>query len=378
MLARRKTIYFHIGLERTGTTSLQRHCARHARHLLQDGFLYPTRSAAFAHVNHAPLAASYLPAGRPIDHHLRGDDTRHVDIIKTLKAEIDASAAPTVLISSEHLSSRFRAPQVEALARDFTSYDCKILVSLREHFALLTSSYATHVRSGSTQTFEDYAAMVCAPGNVYLRYADLLGLWATAFGRDRVEIVSYAKDRDSVGDVLARVGLRGPLARGQPSCNQSLDRASTEALRMVNVVLNAQRDASTADSYLEFRRQDYIRSRLSGCLRRAAAPADWVVPNAHRSMLIELVEADRRALAETYDVDLESIDLAGLPGGDLERSSAEHLASAFIQAVFEQPSQRALLASRGATYALIDGVRRLKARQGPRAAVPEAQRQAKV
>ena len=377
MLARRKTIYFHIGLERTGTTSLQRHCARHARHLLQDGVLYPTRSAAFAHVNHAPLAASYLPAGRPIDHHLRGDETCHANTINTLRAEIDASTASTVLISSEHLSSRFRAPQIEAFARDFASYECKILVSLREHFAVLTSSYATHVRSGSTQTFDDYAAMVCAPGNPYLRYADVLGMWATAFGRDHLEVVSYAKDRDSVDDVLARVGLRNSLAREPLICNQSLDRASTEALRMVNVALNSQRDASTADSYLEFRRQDYIRSRLSGCLSRAAAPTDWVMPNTHRSMLIELVEADRRSLAETYEVDLEAIDIAGLPGDDVERSTAEHLASALIQAVFEQPSQRALLASRGATYALIDGVRRLKARQGPRVPPSEGRRQAK-
>ena len=364
MRARPKTVHLHIGLERTGTTSLQRYCARNVSRLLRDGLLYPTRSAAFAHNNHAPLAASYLPADRPVDHHLRGDDTRRV--VDALRAEIDASRAPTILLSSEHLSSRLRGPQVEALARDLAPYDCKVLVSLREHFDLLSSSYATHVRSGSTQTFEDYTAMVCAPGNTYLRYAETLGTWEAAFGRENIEVIGYAKDEDSIGAVLGRVGVRGPSGRRTLVCNQSLDRASTEALRMINVALRSRRDASGVDSYAEFRRHDHIRSRLSGRLRRAAAAlVDWVVPEAHRPMLMELAEADRHYLAEAYDVDLGPMGVTGARDEDVERSTAERLALALIQSTCERPSQRALMVSRGFTHTFLDGLARLRARGAP-------------
>ncbi len=363
MRARRKTIYFHIGLERTGTTSLQHYCTRNVKRLLREGVLYPTRSTAFAHNNHAALAASYLPTDRPVDHHLRGDRQHRVGTVGALKAEIEASAAPVTLVSSEHLSSRFRQPQIEALARDFEAYDCKILVCLREHLALLSSSYATHIRSGSTDTFEDYAAMVCAPDSLYLRHAETLGMWEAAFGRDRMEVIGYAKDKDSTGALLARVGLRGPSGRPTLTCNQSLDPASTEALRMVNVALNARQDASLAECYVAFRRQDYIRSRLSDDLRQAAnASAAWVLPDTHRSMLIELAETDRRRLAETYDIDLGPVDLAGIRGGDVERATAEHLAATLVRAVFERPPERALLASRGLVHALLEGVRRSRAR----------------
>ncbi len=367
MGGQRKTVYLHIGLERTGTTSLQRYCARNVNHLLRQGVLYPTRSAAFAHGNHAPLAASYLPAGRPVDHHLRGDDTRRV--VDALRAEIDASRAPAILISSEHLSSRLRGAQVEALARDLAPYDCKVLVCLREHFDLLSSSYATHVRSGSTDTFEDYAAMVCAPGNTYLRHADALAAWEAAFGLEAVEVIGYARGEDSVGAVFGRLGLRAPAGRGAGAYNQSLDQVSTEALRTVNVALRSRRPAAS-ESYVEFRRQDHIRSRVSRRLARATeASADWVMPDAQRPALLALATADRLALARAYGIDLGPMGVDMVGGGAGQSSTehiAEHLALALVQSACERPAERALMASRGVADAVFDRLARLKAKVAPR------------
>jgi hypothetical protein len=67
MPSSRIKVIFHIGLEKTGTTSFQRFCTRNARRLLKHNVLYPKRSSAFHALNHTPLTASYLHSENPDD-----------------------------------------------------------------------------------------------------------------------------------------------------------------------------------------------------------------------------------------------------------------------------------------------------------------------
>ena len=358
MRADRKTVYVHIGLERTGTTSFQRYCTRHARDLLNAGVLYPTHSSTFSHNNHAPLAASYLPRERPVDHHLR-QMAPHEDVVAALRAQIDAATVPAILLSSEHLSSRLRQPQIEAFAADLADYDCRIVVTLREHLSRFTSSYVAHVMSGSTQTLDAYAAMVLQPDNAYLRYEQMLHAWEAAFGRQAMRVVRYADD--VLGALLGCVGVAGRTGSETLRYNRSLDRAAIEAVRLINVALASEQDGGASEDYVRFRRQDYIRSRLSHCLRHAGLGAGWDLRDDDQAMINAIAESDRRFLAETYDVDLGPAALPDCQAHDVQRTAGELLAAALVRSVCEQPAQRAALASRGAAHTLLEAGRRLTA-----------------
>ena len=205
MPSSRIKVIFHIGLEKTGTTSFQRFCTRNARRLLKHNVLYPKRSSAFHALNHTPLTASYLHSENPDDFYLRSTLTSS-EMVKSLKREIDASGVEKVIISSEHLSSRFRAPQIEKLAEDFNEYECYVVIALRDHLSRLFSSYSTRVMSGSDQTLDKYVEMVLIPDNLYMRYADTIRLWEASFGRDNVIVFDYNEASDVIYSILSRIG----------------------------------------------------------------------------------------------------------------------------------------------------------------------------
>src|ERR1700730_16021172 len=260
MPSNRIKVIFHIGLEKTGTTSFQRFCTRNARRLIKHNVLYPTQSAAFHALNHAPLTASYLQSESPHDFYLRSTLTSS-EMVKSLKREIDASGVEKVIISSEHLSSRFRASQITKLAKDFNDYECRVVIALRDHVSRLFSSYSTHVMSGAEQTLDEFAEMVLLPDNLYMRYADTIRMWEGSFGRDKVIAFDYNEASDVIYSILSRIGLlhlRNKLTDEHKS-NASLDATVTEALRLINI---ANRSERSNLSYIEFIKLNYVRSVL--------------------------------------------------------------------------------------------------------------------
>ena len=144
-------IIFHIGLEKTGTDSFQRCCSENQRALLRLGVLYPVKGLAFAGHSHGPLAACYL-AYPDLS---VGPARVRAEVLRSLRAEIDRVNPATVLISAEHFSSRFGDAEIEQLARDFTGYECKIAVVVREHVPRLHSAYAQWILAGRILSFDE-------------------------------------------------------------------------------------------------------------------------------------------------------------------------------------------------------------------------------
>jgi hypothetical protein len=143
-------IVFHIGVERTGTTVLQHFCYQNRRLLSENSICYPTRNLGFRGVSHRELVAAYVPPDQQ-DDVLRSKPAERSRILESLKGEIDASGAKTILISAEHFSSRLRQTQIHELAADFGDFDRKIVVFLRDHVSQFFSAYAMHVAAGGAQ-----------------------------------------------------------------------------------------------------------------------------------------------------------------------------------------------------------------------------------
>jgi hypothetical protein len=316
-------VMFHIGLEKTGTTSFQRFCTRHARRLLKHDVLYPKRSSAFHALNHAPLTASYLPLERPYDFHLQST-AASCEMVKSLKCEIESSGVPTVIISSEHLSSRFRAPQIVKLADDFNEYECQVVIVLRNHFSRFFSSYSTHVMSGSVQTLDEYAEMVLLPDNLYMRYADTIKLWESSFGVKNLIILNYDESSNIIYSILSKIGIRGlrNLRIDAHKSNASLDANATEALRLFTIASQSEREYKSKTPYLEFIKQQYVRSVLRNKLQSDNYP-NWRLSLPYSKQLFDISEADSVWLAKNYALSLSSVKKTSLPEANSESAQRD-------------------------------------------------------
>jgi hypothetical protein len=367
MPSSRIKVIFHIGLEKTGTTSFQRFCTRNARRLVKHNVLYPKRSSAFHALNHAPLTASYLHSESPDDFYLRSTITSS-EMVTSLKREIEASGVETVIISSEHLSSRFRAPQIAKLAEDFNEYECHVVIALRDHLSRLFSSYSTRVMSGSDQTLDEYAKMVLIPDNLYMRYADTIRLWEASFGSDNVIVFDYNESSDVIYSLLSKIGLphfRNKLTDDH-KCNASLDANATEALRLINIFNRSESAFRSKIAYLEFIKLQYVRSVLKKKLQAQSNCSHWSLSQPYREQLLDIAEADELWLAKHYSMPISLIKSESLPESTPEESQedvAKLLAKILTQTICARWSlYRFNMFSRAALFFILEKLRTIRGR----------------
>lgn len=303
------TLILHIGLERTGTTSFQRFCADHARQLCQASILYPTRGLAYYGGdwrNHAPLACCYFHE-RLRDLTVPFPADRKESVLASLAREVESSGANVVLLSSEHFSSRMRAPQIRALAADLSDYDCRVGVIVRDHISRFFSSYSTHVVAGGVTTLDAYADGMLAPDSLYFRYAETIRPWEEAFGKDNVGVFAHDRKGDALRATLERFApveskrLRLPSLSGYGD-NFSYGPLLTEAFRRANV--QATERSSWTNSPRDWKRRRVINFLLQMWLRTTGINPRaglWGLDESRMSQLKALAEADRQALIERYD-----------------------------------------------------------------------------
>jgi hypothetical protein len=367
MHASRIKIIFHIGLEKTGTTSFQRFCTRNARRLLQYNVLYPKRSSAFYALNHAPLTASYLPSERPDDFHLRSP-IANSEMVKSLKEEIEASSVEKVIISSEHLSSRFRPPQIEKLAEDFNAYECHVVIALRDHLSRLFSSYSTRVMSGSDQTLDEFAEMVLEPDNLYMRYADIIRMWEASFGRDHVIVFDYNEASDVIYSILSKIGLTQlrTILTDDHKCNASLDANVTEALRLINIANRNESAYRSKIPYLEFIKLQYVRSVLRKKFQAQSHGSHWRLSEPYREQLLDIAEADALWLAKSRAMPVSLIKPGSAPEAapeEFQQEVAQLLAKTLTQTMCDRWSlYRFDMASRAALFFILEKMRSIRRR----------------
>ncbi|MGH7887631.1 MAG: hypothetical protein ACREPG_07180 [Candidatus Binatia bacterium] len=303
----KRRMIFHIGFEKTGTTSLQNYFTNNDKFLRRNSILYPKRNIGFQNNNHRTLVASYLPRNAE-DFFLRPGSFNKARVIGSLMREIEESREDTILISAEHFSSRFRQPQILELASDFTAFNCKIMIFVREHLSRFYSSFATQVASGGQLVLEEYADQVLSPENIYVRYADTITLGEQVFGKNKIDVYLYSDTRNVLEDFFDALLSNGSSLPdpGLYSDKKSLGPNLTEALRLANVVIAGSARPST---YVEWLQQCYVQDRVRKWLERTAGgrpDGHWWLDDHRLEMLNAIAQADRSWLEDRYGVPLES------------------------------------------------------------------------
>jgi len=239
-------IFLHIGLEKTGTSSIQRFFRLNREALKKQSILY---SLAAGNENHMALAAAAQDERKAddlrliyeLDSPLKIREFR-VRLSENLSAEVAQSRCSTLVLSGEHCSSRLTSPQeVETLIQFLSavSGDITVIVYLRRQDEFLCSTYSTDVKSGHTGAMR-------VPGPELRKnrydYDLLLDRWCSAVGRERLICKIYEPDRFANSDVVAdfaqtiRLPFVGNYQRPR-RINESLDISTLEFLRLFNMTV---------------------------------------------------------------------------------------------------------------------------------------------
>lgn len=249
-----RTAVLHIGVIKTGSTSIQRYL-QGVRHLLPpNGFHYP---GAIGAESHAALAMAIRDALDPASREAAAQLDRLLAALAAELAELPAGVG-TVLISSEHFSGL--PDDGVALLRDrlaplFASF--RILVYLRRQDDFALSRYANMIRSGRqvSSPFE------IVPPN----YDTLLRRWVRVFGEaalmPRIFDAAEMPGGNVVPDALAALGIRGVPPPPAERVNPNLQPEAIELLRRFNDL--AEREALPET--------EKLRNRLAALLQAGAA-----------------------------------------------------------------------------------------------------------
>ena len=186
------TIYLHIGLEKTGTTSIQRFLIDNRIKLYDLGIFYPLTGilrrqgleGSVARYGHLNLKWELEKLGAYDPH--AGDWTE-------LLREVDALKPEKIVISAETMSS-LNTEQISQLKNLLIKYDVKILFCVRKQEDFLKSYYSQSVKAG--RMFKTITK--CLNEDTFyskLNYYEIIKPWALNFGSENIKVSVFEQAR---------------------------------------------------------------------------------------------------------------------------------------------------------------------------------------
>ena len=221
-----KNLYLHIGLGKTGSSALQSWLSLNSSALLQQGYSYADL------VPEAKLGKVSSGNGYVLFVALRKGD--YTEAERLITESYFVSGCERAIISCELLQNLART-RLQALQEIFARHDIQVTVIayVRSFYEHLYSTYAQHVKSGSTthafgSDSEDLDAY---------KYVEVLMKYAR-YVRNRFVVLNY---NDPACDVFtsfaAAVGVdTASTSRLKATVNRSLTIGEIDALRQINAL----------------------------------------------------------------------------------------------------------------------------------------------
>ncbi len=241
-------LYLHVGLEKTGTTSIQKtlHNSRDRFEAL--GYYYPKQ---FAVGLNTLLAAMFLrdPMSRSnirmlINQNGGSQDSHIKTMNEALAEELKSVTADNIVLSSEFLGAGADHARLKAWCDDLAK-ETEVIIYLRDQCSFLLSYRSTYWKGGGTdEPFESFEEKTDFPFSMNVEA--VLNRLEQVFP-DRVTVRIFHRDRlvngGAVKDFIHCLGLGeadGDFA--VPRSNESLSLVGAEFLKMVNHKIPRTRD----------------------------------------------------------------------------------------------------------------------------------------
>jgi hypothetical protein len=324
--------YVHIGLGKTGTSSIQRSLSENQAALAQLGIEVPGSGHGDAR------RAVYDLMGRRIGGADRADNARVAGTWAPYAAAIAASTAPSVVFSEEMLALA-RPPAIRRLVASLAPRRVVVIVTIRDLGRTLGSFWQQMLMMGRTETLADFVAAVRDPSSgpasasVGFRLRQdlvrVLAAWESAVPAADMRIVtvpSPGQRPDLLNDRFASVigAPDGLLRSSEGKSNASVGVIEAEVVRRLNVELGS--------SINEQQRLQLMRTVRLGLVERSSAPispppaeAEWIRSRA--ASMVSSLQARGYELVGTWD------DLAPVLGAHACPPSETDLAAATLTAL---------------------------------------------
>jgi hypothetical protein len=213
-----KKAIIHIGIEKTGTTSIQT-CMNWNREVLRK---YGIGYLLTPGIQNNRKLVTYCMNNTTIDDYVKNlgiceSESRQLwkeNFYKEINSELNllANKVCKVIISSEHFHSRLKSfEEINILKNLLINHfdSCSILVYLRRQDFLALSVATTRTIAGSP--LFNYFPSKINSSNHYFNFENLLDKWGQVFGKDNVNVRIYDRNslyqRDLLQDFFLQTGL---------------------------------------------------------------------------------------------------------------------------------------------------------------------------
>jgi hypothetical protein len=230
--SQRKSLVFHAGTHKTGTSHFQKCLYENSATLREAGFWYPTYGLGL-NTKHNRFAHRLLGINLS-----QGRKTKLPDIITEL--EEDPSLC-TAILSYEGFSLPHTIRQLSQYQKELSSVDVQVILTFRPHLDLAISLYrelCQHV--GYTGKLP---RLITAPKhpqekswNKLLQYKQIVAAWEEIVPARNIRILPYEKvKKNLLASLLNEIGYQGPeLHVDKARVNQTLSAPAAELMRRIN------------------------------------------------------------------------------------------------------------------------------------------------
>lgn len=347
-------LVIHIGLQKTGTTFLQRNFLARAKELQAQGLCYPHPGSALpsdhSNAGHHWLAAA-IAGVRP--RFIPDADFSYLPAhVAALRRTMEESGAKVGLISSENLS-RLTPDAIDRLKSHFDGMQTEIVVYLRRQDLWIDSLHGQRIKTGSTADLSDTIAAESA----LLDYVGFLKPWVDRFGSDAIRVGVYEGFDDPRAlwrDFLTLIGC--PEAA---SVAPAIETANVTLAPVLSRFMEAAQPPKAAERRLR-KQLERINPQFRGSERESMIGAD-----AARDLLARHAEGNA-AIARTYlgrdqlFLDMEITE--GRGSADLTVQELARITAALL--LENEPKRSGSSSPAGRLNKLRDQVRRLVGRKG--------------
>jgi hypothetical protein len=257
-------LHLHVGLPKTGTTSIQAALDARVASLAEAGVLYPGGR------HRAHRLAAYDLLGQRV----RGDDADRVaGAFNRLVEEMRGYAGPSIVVSEEELGLA-RPRHVKKLVGNLGAHRVHVVIGVRDMARTVVSAWQQDVVTGGTTTWRDFISSVRDPRHralpsataFWLRHDPLrvIDAWSTAVPVERIGVMTVPPAGTSSRTLLERFAVATDLGVelwdvGEPiPRNVSLGAAELEVIRRLNPTILARLN----QEQYRFVVEQGIRSRL--------------------------------------------------------------------------------------------------------------------
>lgn len=232
-----KTLFLHIGLQKTGTTSIQTFLTRNQSLLAEHGFVYPdpakVRIGLDGH-NHGHLALCLTGYWRDPGYQLSREEAWGE--LRDLYCESDGH----LLVSTEGLSTPQIVPHIRFIGKVLRGIEVKVIIYLRRQDIFVQSVYKERLKGGERREFQQAFEQGDYPR--LLDFYSILDCWQRYLGKDNIIVRPFEREQLHNGDVLADflhvTGIDDIQGLERPSmhANSTMNRNVLEISRALNAM----------------------------------------------------------------------------------------------------------------------------------------------